>query len=156
MYISMFGGEHACGGARSKLSLWCFEENLKAKAHSLLLTAKLTFNLQMENIPVKCKLGKQHIGQNSASLSGHMQPFCQSIWWTKASRFKLKLINYRVLCLTRLCKALHIKLVTCLEQIVLFTFSTAVQSVLSSLYIFFRCAHIKLAYCCLWMCLSWV
>ncbi len=28
-------------------------------------------------------LGKEHIAQNSASLSGHTQPFCQS-------RFKLK------------------------------------------------------------------
>ncbi len=54
-------------------------------------------------------------------------------------------INYRLLYLTSFYKALHIKLVTCLEQIVLCTVSTAVQSV-SSLDIFFRCARIKLLY----------
>ncbi len=43
--------------------------------------------------------------------------------------------NYRLLYLTSFFKALHIKLVTCLEQIILCTFSTDVQSV-SSLDIF--------------------
>ncbi len=53
--------------------------------------------------------------------------------------------NYRLIYFTIFFIALHIKLVTCLEQSVLFTFSAAFQAVPSSLDIFFRCAHIKLA-----------
>ncbi len=62
-------------------------------------------------------LGKQHISNtlNSASLyQRHMQPFC-------LSRFKLKTIDLNIL-------QVFLKLVTCLEQIVLCTFSSAAQS----------------------------
>ncbi len=86
-------------------------------------------------------LGKQHISDtlNSASLSAAHGLSVRASDGASASHFKLKL-NYRLLYLTSFFKALHMKFVTCLEQIVICTSSTAAQSVSIS----YRCACIKL------------
>ncbi len=67
---------------------------------------------------------KQRISVSTHSLSVRASD------GASASRFKLKLesIGYRLLYLTSFLKTLDIKLVTCLEQIVLSTFSETVQS----------------------------
>ncbi len=67
-------GAHARGGARSKLCLWSLAENRKAKTHAPLLTAKLNGFLTFTDGEYTCEmyvmhLGKQHISQNSVSLS---------------------------------------------------------------------------------------
>ncbi len=76
----------------------------------------------------------KHIKQRESLAVAHAVFLSEHL---TASCFKLyEIINYRLLYLSSLFfKAFHIKLVTCLEQIVLCTFSTAVQSV-SSLDIF--------------------
>ncbi len=84
-------------------------------------------------------LEKQLIVQNSASLSAAHAAFLSEHLTGRVTLNR----NYRLLYLTSLFISLHIKLVTRLEQIVLFTFSATVQSVSY----FFRCARIKLAYC---------
>ncbi len=71
-------------------------------------------------------LGKQQIW-NTLNSASSVSSFCQSCF-----KLKLSTIGFYIL---PVIKALHIKLVTCLEHIVLSTFSAAAQSV-SSLDIF--------------------
>ncbi len=121
--------------ARSKWSLWSLAENQQNGN----ISNVYRWRIYLWN--VSYALGKtarlKHIKQHLCQR--HTQPFCQSIWQGECEPLYTETLNYRLLYLTSFFLKPLIKLVTCLEQIVLCTFSAEVQSV-SSLDIFFRCA----------------
>ncbi len=112
-------------------SLWSSAENLKAEG-------SCTSDSKMEIFPWLSNIYRWRLYLWNVSYAfrktAHLKHVSVSGTRSLSVRALLNKLNYRLLYLTSIFKALHIKFVTCLEQIVLCTFSIAAQSVSSTVF----------------------